>query len=141
MGASALPQRLLERIRLREEDPGWRDDPAAGAELQSIKEHLQRLLNTRVGSVPIQADFGLPDFTNVPGETLSEAALEMERHIRAAICRYEPRLDQVEVAFEPVAGELLTLRFRIVGRLRRNSAVPVALETLVSSSGRARVKA
>ena len=141
MASTAFSQRLLERIRFREEDPGWRDTPAASAEIQSIKEHLQRLLNTRVGSAPIQADFGLPDFTNVPGESLGEAAQEMERQIRAAVSRYEPRLTQVAVSFEPAAGELMTLRFRIEGRLRRNNDIPVALETVVNSSGRTRVQA
>ena len=35
----------------------------AEALTQSIVAHLQRILNTRQGSVPIDTEFGVPDFT------------------------------------------------------------------------------
>jgi type VI secretion system protein len=69
--------RLLERISRIERDPSGRDALPVAWEVRSITRHLQRLLNTRQGGVPIAEDYGIPDFTNIPGETLTETAQEM----------------------------------------------------------------
>jgi type VI secretion system protein len=134
-----LRERLLERLSLLEQDPARRGGPAAGRELASIRDHLQRLLNTRMGSVPIQAEYGIADFTHVAADTPSEAAQEMERQLRRLVARFEPRLGDVQVRFEPAEGGGLGLRFRIEGTLGGEARVPVSLETTVNPGGRARV--
>lgn len=108
-------------------------------EVESVIGYLQRLLNTRQGSSPIEDDFGIPDFTNVPGETISDTARDMERTIRQVIQKFEPRLANVRVTFVPQKDELMSLRFKIEASLGREKGVPVAFETVVSSEGRVKV--
>jgi len=132
-------ERLLERIRAMELNPLERGEQNVTGEIHSITEHLMRMLNTRQGSTPIQDDYGIPDFTNVPGETITETAHEMERVIKSVIQRYEPRLANVKVSFNPVKDEILALRFKIEAVLQSDNQVPVAFETVVNSEGRVEV--
>ena len=39
------------------------------------------------------------DFTNFPGETLSETGEKMESIIKATLLKYEPRLSDVKISF------------------------------------------
>ncbi len=132
-------ERLLERIRNLERDPERRVVQNVSREVESVIGYLQRLLNTRQGSSPIEEDFGIPDFTNVPGETISDTARDMERTIRQVIQKFEPRLANVRVSFVPQKDELMSLRFKIEASLGREKGVPVAFETVVSSEGRVKV--
>ena len=101
----AFPERLLQRIRNQERRPETRASATLVEEVGSITEHLQRLLNTRQGSVPILPDYGIPDFTNLPGDTLTESAMEMRDIICRVLKQYEPRLADVQVASTPNATE------------------------------------
>lgn len=132
-------ERLLERIRNLERDPERRVVKNVSREVESVIGYLQRLLNTRQGSSPIEEDFGIPDFTNVPGETISDTARDMERTIRQVIQKFEPRLANVRVSFVPQKDELMSLRFKIEASLGREKGVPVAFETVVSSEGRVKI--
>jgi type VI secretion system protein len=132
-------ERLLERIRNLERNPEQRVSQNLTREVQSVIGYLQRLLNTRQGSSPIEEEFGIPDFTNVPGETLSDTAREMERTIRQVIQKFEPCLAGVKVTFLPQSDELMSLRFKIEANLARAKSVSVAFETVVSSEGRVKV--
>ncbi len=132
--------RLLERISRIERDPSGRDALPVAWEVRSITRHLQRLLNTRQGGVPIAEDYGIPDFTNIPGETLTETAQEMVKVIRQVINRYEPRLSHVQISFIPIKDEILSLRFKIDARLARDERVPVSLETRVMAEGKVEIQ-
>jgi type VI secretion system protein len=133
-------ERLLERISRIERDPSGREALPVAWEVRSITRHLQRLLNTRQGGVPIAEDFGIPDFTNIPGETLTETAQELVKVIRQVINRYEPRLTHVQITFVPIKDEILALRFKIDARLARDERVPVSLETRVMAEGKVEIQ-
>jgi type VI secretion system protein len=60
-------KRLLERITNLQVETDRTHLTQAQVLTQSIVQHLQRILNTRRGSVPIDAEFGVPDFTNLAG--------------------------------------------------------------------------
>ena len=133
--------RLLERIRKRERNPGEREDWEAGSEVDSIMRHLARMLNSRQGGVPISPAYGIPDYTNVPGETLTEIAQEMAKAIKQVIIEFEPRLANVQVTFDASQNDVLKLRFRVEGTLSRDRSVPVRLETVLTTEGRVSVGA
>lgn len=64
--------------------------------LWSVVSNLNRLFNTRRGSVQHLPDYGLPDLTTVYRDA-PRSGDELRREIKASIKRYEPRLERVRV--------------------------------------------
>jgi type VI secretion system protein len=131
--------RLLDRIRAWERDPARRgvEDPQRLND--SILSHLQRILNTRQGSVPIADDYGIPDF-NEYLQVGGEAVRELEKVLRATIQKYEPRLKGARVIFVPQEEERLNLRFQVSARLAGDTKSQVQFETTIDSDGKIRLK-
>ncbi len=69
-------ERLLERLGGIEREPRRRETQDVNRQVVSIPRHLERILNTRRGNVPIADDFGMPDYTNIKMFG-SESALEI----------------------------------------------------------------
>lgn len=97
--------------------------------------HLQRILNTRQGNVPIAGDYGVPDFIDFL-QTFPESVVAIESSIRTAIEKYEPRLSNVNVAFLPDQDDVLTLRFQINANLTGEGGRRVCFETVVDADGK-----
>mgnify|MGYP006287738029 CR=1 FL=1 len=132
--------RLLKRIKAWQDAPQRREKDDPRKILESVLNHLQRILNTRQGNVPIGPEYGVPDFTDLV-QVYPEGVRDFEKSIRQTIQRYEPRLTGVRVRFIPPGDDVLSLRFQIKGKLdtddRRDS---VSFESTVGSDGRIRVK-
>lgn len=132
-------ERLLARIRAWEREPARRgvEDPRRLSD--SIRSHLQRILNTRRGNVPIAEDYGIPEFSEYAA--LGEGAIaELEKAIRTTIQKYEPRLRGVRVTFLPRDENRLHLEFRITGRLAADAKAGVQFETTMEPDGRIRLR-
>lgn len=129
-------ERLLERIANLETEKDTSRATAAARALASVMGHLQKMLNTRRGSVSIAPDYGMPDFTNFPGESMSDTCRRMTVIIKDFVEKYEPRLANVRISFDPDENNALSLRFRLEGVLVREGGIPVMLETVVDSSGK-----
>jgi type VI secretion system protein len=133
-------QRLLERIRLWEKEPDRRSREDSGRIIDSVMTHLQRILNTRQGSVQIADDFGLPDFTDLI-DNYPESIRDLERSIRRMVRKYEPRLSSIEVNFIPREDENLSLDFQITAELKAgDEKLPVRFDSQMESSGKVNVK-
>ncbi|MBW2125727.1 MAG: type VI secretion system baseplate subunit TssE, partial [Deltaproteobacteria bacterium] len=109
-------ERLLERIRSWKKHPERRAKEDPKRLIDSVLNHLQKILNTRHGTVPIAEDFGIPDFTEFAND-YPNSVRRIERAIRNTIQRYEPRLKAVRVNFLPQEEDLLTLRFQIIAKI------------------------
>lgn len=135
---------LLERIRRLERGYSARGMRDLSRGIRSVIEHLQRMLNTRQGSVLIADDYGMPDFTNFSGNDLAATAEDMERIISRMIEKYEPRLQKVRVHFDPKQDDAYNLRFKLEADMidpsNRDKAIPVVFETIVASDGKVRVE-
>ncbi len=132
-------ERLLRRIIAWEQDPLRRTRQDSKRTIDSIKEHLQRILNTRQGSVMIGEDYGLPDFAELL-RNYPESLRDFERSIRMTIQKYEPRLKTVRVKLLPNEDDLLSLRFQVSARLvSQDQRVPVLLESRVDQDGKVNV--
>jgi type VI secretion system protein len=131
--------RLLERIRTWERDPARREREDPRRVIESVLLHLHRILNTKQGNVPIAEDYGVPDFTDLL-YSYPESVRDIERTIRSAIQKYEPRLKAVKVTFIPQDADLLSLRFQIAARLSSESKTQVFFETVVDSDGKIEIK-
>ena len=133
-------ERLLERIRSWEKHPQRRATGDPKRRIDSVLRHLQRILNTRHGTVPIAEDFGIPDFTEF-AHSYPESLRTVERAIRNTIQRYEPRLRAVRVNFLPQDEDVLTLRFQIVAKLAtEDTNLPVTFESILDSEGKVTLK-
>ena len=64
--------------------------------IESVKEHLVCVFNTRRGSVLLDSSYGVPDFSIGPGDGSPNAELIAKVLIETVI-KYEPRLLDVEV--------------------------------------------
>lgn len=139
MYSPAMPERLLERIHNLEDKRPADGTTAVKSEINSIIQHLVRLLNTRQGSVSIAEDYGVPDMTNVPGNTILESKNRIEETLRDVILRYEPRLKNIKLLMEEEDAMKFALKFRLEGRLTVREDIPVIFETVVSTDGKINV--
>jgi len=108
---------------------------------ESVRKHLARLLNARHGMSQAVPDYGLPSLVDLTTSS-SEHALAMQRAIRIAIEKYEPRLRHVRVSClgdedTPVQR---TLAFRVDAVLvGRDGEYSVGYVTEVSPDGQMEV--
>jgi type VI secretion system protein len=65
-------ERLLERIRSWKNEPQRRSRGEPRRQIDSIVAHLQRILNTRQGNVPIADGYGVPDLTDSVQASLAD---------------------------------------------------------------------
>jgi type VI secretion system protein len=132
-------ERLLERLRIWDREPERRAKNDPKKIVDSVIRHLQKILNTRQGNVPIAEDYGVPDFTDFL-HSYPESLREIEKAIRQTIQKYEPRLRAVRVHFIPQDDDVLSLRFQIMARLAIDEGkTPVFIETLVDSEGKVNI--
>ena len=132
--------RLLDRVRLAAKNPSRRVTQDPKQMVRSVQEHLQRILNTRQGNVPIADDYGIPDFTNLMSG-FPESRRAIERTIRNTIQYYEPRLQGVRITFLDQHDETLTLSFQISAQLALpGHKDPVTFESVLDSGGHFEVK-
>jgi type VI secretion system protein len=104
----------------------------------SILRHLQKLLNTRQGHVPIRPDYGMPDFTDC-SESLPATMDKVRRAIKDSIESFEPRLRRVRITHLP-SEDNLQLHFGISGQLATGKQkVSTFFSTRVAPSGSAEV--
>ena len=132
-------ERLLERIRSFEKDPIQRKIDNPKRVINSIINHLQKILNIRTGSVMIADDFGLPDFTDLL-ITYPESQNDIERSIENMIKRYEPRLIDVKVKFIPSEEQTFALRFKITAKLVTLNQKLLTVESYIGSDRKVRIK-
>jgi type VI secretion system protein len=122
---------LLERLA----EPGPQASRTVAADSRSLADsilrHLQRMLNTRQGSTPIQPEYGMPDITDC-AESLPEALDGVRRLIKSSLEQFEPRLGRVKVTSQPSPDDL-SLHFAISGEMQSGGErVPVFFSTRVS---------
>jgi len=129
--------RLLERISRWEHGGERTNQTRVEILIQSVMEHLRRLLNTRQGSVQLDPEFGVPDFTNIAGGLAAGSTRDIEEAIRRMVVKYEPRLKSPRVRLRQPGNDVLSLSFTLEGVLEADQrAIPVQLSTTVGASGR-----
>ena len=132
--------RLLDRIRAMAKNPSRRVTEDPQQMIRSVQEHLQRILNTRQGNVPIAEEYGVPDFTELMSG-YPESQRVIERAIRNTIERFEPRLQSIRVNLLGGEKENLTLSFQISARLMlKDGRDSVTFDSVLDSGGRFTVK-
>ena len=107
-----MKPRLLKRIR------SWEEAGVVSAAdvdvieiMESMRDDLEKLLNTRRGTVLIEQDYGLPDFTHLRNSYQAPNVGEIEQCLVILIKKYEPRLASVKLEFQQPGRGLADVRF------------------------------
>lgn len=106
--------------------------------VQSILDHLVRLMNARRGMLSHLPDYGLPDIQEIY-QAMPESVDVLGRMIKATIETYEPRLRRVEVLEQPSDDSEFRISFLVRGEVVGGERVKFL--TTFSSSGQAKVGA
>lgn len=130
--------RLFERVRRIEENPSVRDSLQEHELRESVLQHLSRLLNTRKGSVQMNPEFGMPDFTNMTTNRMSFLA----KSIQEMINLYEPRLTDVNVTLIEDQDDPFSHSFSVSATLlaEEGSNSGIKFQTIVNGDGNCLVK-
>ena len=131
---------FFERLRALEADPGRRGRQNSDAVLNSIIWNLGKILNTRKGTVLLDPDFGLPDYTNFGASFSEETIGVLRRSMEKLVRRYEPRIQQLRIQPHQVLPDELELAFDIVGVVSmEDGALPVNMKTYILCNGEVRI--
>jgi len=73
----------------------------------SVLDNMQRILNTRAGSLKHLPDYGLSDMTRIL-QGMPGTAHELKGTLSAVLLKYEPRLKRIDVVMleQTIPGEL-----------------------------------
>lgn len=135
-----MEERLLERIMNAERPGHTRTGSTLANKVGSVGRYLGRLLNTRQGSSEITPDMGLPDITNF-AHMGGEEVETLERVMASVISRYEPRLVDVQVRYNPESNSSFSMAFSLSARIdNEGSLVPVLFETILMPDGRIEIR-
>jgi type VI secretion system protein ImpF len=146
---------VLDRLLDYEPDVSREGIPSRSKNLRQLKQSVRRdlewLLNTRQTADPLPpelkelnqslAAYGLPDMSTANIRNPADQT-RMLRALETAITTFEPRLQDVNVSFEPGTNGERALRFRIEARLWIEPAPePITFDTVLQlHSGEYEVK-
>jgi type VI secretion system protein len=100
--------------------------------VRSIMDHLNRIFNTRVGSLSHLPDYGLPDISDVYRRGENGIA-QLQEAIAETITRYEPRLKKVRVIPRSADPREFRLVFIVSAELQQGGLV--RFQTTFTSTG------
>lgn len=104
--------RLLKRIKSWEQaGVVSATDIDANEIMESVCDDLEKLFNTRRGTVLIDAEYGLSDFTHLWSGYAAPDLEEIERNILQQIRQYEKRLTSVSLAYQQPGKDVTGVKF------------------------------
>jgi type VI secretion system protein len=110
--------------------------PAGKRRILSIMDHLNRLFNTREGSLPHLKDYGLPDISEIYRK-MPHGIEELQNAVKKTIEKYEPRLHKIKVIPQNTDPNEFRLVFILSGELRDGGLV--RFQTTFSSQGKSSI--
>lgn len=102
----------------------------------SIMDHLNRMFNTRAGSIPHLTGYGIPDISEIYRK-MPHGIDELKDAIRHTIDTYEPRLKKIKVVQRETDAKEFRLVFILTGEMREGGLV--RFQTTFSSQGRSSI--
>jgi type VI secretion system protein len=90
--------------------------------IHSIMDHLNRMFNTRKGSIPHLVDYGLPDISEIYRK-MPDGIEELKEAIKRTVERYEPRLKNVRVVRREDSQLDARLVFILSGEIKKGGLV------------------
>jgi type VI secretion system protein len=136
---SYLSEGLFEKLADRYADGALISSvPKENRRAKSISDHLWRMFNTRQGSIPHLADYGLPDITEIYRK-LPSSLKELEITILNLCSKYEPRLERVRIRSIPTLPNEFKLSFELTAMVKGGEKI--SFQTSFNTSGKTEVEA
>jgi type VI secretion system protein len=107
--------------------------PQSSRGIMSIMDHLNRLFNTREGSLTHLKDYGLPDISEIYRK-MPHGIEELQKAIKRTVEKYEPRLTKVKVTPRETDARDFRLVFILSGELAEGGGL-VRFQTTFTSMG------
>jgi type VI secretion system protein len=107
--------------------------PLKNRGITSIMDHLNRLFNSREGSLPHLKDYGLPDISEIYRK-MPHGIEELQKAIKRTVEKYEPRLRKVKVTPRETDPKDFRLVFILSGELTEGGGL-VRFQTTFTSMG------
>ncbi len=104
--------------------------------IYSIMDHLNRMFNTRNGSIPHLKDYGLPDISEIYRK-VPEGIEELKAAVKRTVERYEPRLKNVRVVRRDDNQKDARLVFILSGEIKKGGLV--RFQTTFISTGNSQI--
>lgn len=105
--------------------------------IESIRNHLEEILSTRQGSVPIDREYGLSELPTLVEDYSFAYQEELRNHLQETILRYEPRLDSVQVSKILIDPGKQIITCNILAQLNKSfDSLNVYFTTILTSKGR-----
>lgn len=98
------------------------DVPPSQRLLYSVMDHLNRMFNTRKGSIPHLKDYGLPDISEIYRK-MPEGLGELEAAIKRTVELYEPRMRNIKIIRRETDNQVSRLVYLISGEIVRGGLV------------------
>lgn len=86
--------------------------------MESMCDDLEKLLNTRRGSVLIDLDYGLPDFTHLRNSYAAPDVDEIEHNLVQQLRKYETRLASINLEYQQPDKGSSSIRFVLNAALK-----------------------
>ena len=135
---STLPESLFEKLADQYADgTAISAVPAEYRRAKSIADHLWRMFNTRQGSIPHLADYGLPDISEIYRK-MPASLKELETTILTLTNKYEPRLERVRI--RPLATTPLEFKVSFELSAVVKGGERISFQTSFSTSGETHVQ-
>jgi len=128
-------ERIFERINSVIANKNHRkiESPDLNKVKASIINYINKLVNIKKGNLLTDPESGMPDFTdyiyNYP-----ESIRDIERSVENIIEKYEPRLENVKVAFISKNDNSFSLNFQIKGILTEEKK-PLIFNSEINKTG------
>ncbi len=117
-----MKPRLLKRIRSWEEAGiVSASDVDVNEMMETIRDDLEKLLNTRRGTVLIDNDYGLPDFTYLMNGYAAPDVEEIQRDLLHQLKQYEKRLDSISLTYHQPASRSTSVMFGLNARIQHRN--------------------
>jgi type VI secretion system lysozyme-like protein len=132
-----MKERLLKRMRRwNTEQQGGISDIDGSELMESVKNDLEQLFNTRRGTVLIDSEMGLGDLTHLINGYSQPDVVNLQSDLLQQIKRYEPRLSSVDVRFVGDQGKHLQLAFSVTASLKQEKqSLPFSVRLIMNENG------
>ncbi len=132
-----MKERLLKRFtRWEESTEAGFEEADSNALLESIKDDLEKIYNTKRGTVLIDEDFGIPDFSHMlNGYTAPDVGYILQQ-LLLQTKKNEPRLNSLQVKYIEQNKFPDKLQFQITAKLTNNEReLPFNVNAFLSDDG------
>lgn len=129
--------RLLKRVRSWEQaGVVSATDVDANEIMESVCDDLEKLFNTRRGTVLIDQDYGLPDITHLKNGYAAPDVDEIERDLLHQVRQYETRLTSVNLVYQQPGNDASSVKFGLNATFRhKKQDLSLAANILFNDNG------